>query len=554
MNKPISVLLIGNPNCGKTTLFNSLTGSSGQVGNWSGVTVNVKTSNYHNAIISDMPGVYSLNDDLIKGCFDASSPDLILNVTDATNIVRGLSLTAELLKAGTEVVIVPNMIDEAVGTDFSMLERETGVKVIPVSAAHGIGMDKLKAYLDGFVPKLNAESRHELNVTRLIRKLSAGWDYAMSSSDRVDMFICRRITGIPLFLLIMPAVFQLSFGTVGSKMSELISYIIDYCRGLFTALPEPFNNFIAEGIIGGVGSVLEFLPQIAIFYTCMTVLEDSGLMTRLSFCFDSIFRRVGLNGKTVIPCILGFGCMVPAIMSVRALDTERDRTAALLILPFITCSARIPVYGLFLNNYVSSDIMRSIIIFIIYISSIAVAMMSALLFSKVVLKSKPSPYIEELPKYRIPLIRSMLTSSWFKIKGYIIKAGTVILSASVLMWWLNSIGFLGTLGRAAAPLFEPLGFGNEYAVTALLVGLSAKEAIISSFGIFGMTLEEIFPTFASASSYITFILFYTPCIVALRTFFVELKSVRLGITVVFYQLAIAYLLSLTVNLLFSAFI
>ena len=655
-----TIALAGNPNCGKTTLFNRLTKSNQKVGNWGGVTVEKKVGRYvkekpncacetETVNVVDLPGIYSLTpysaEEIIAHNFIIDEkPDLVVNIIDATNLERNLYLTFQLKKLGCPMVIALNMMDEVEqnGTviDFEKMSQMIGVPIVPISAVSGKGffsnisrlmkkhsasaeensieklIQKINALLDGsskyfnsglcefsvsenngkmnetdetaetvktsetaakmFDPSVlkNAEQinydEHSAEIYAQIEKIVAstvsGGEKSLQQerSEKIDRLLTHRWLGIPIFLSLMGVIFYLSFGSVSSFFSRLIEtffgvILAGFIQNWFdsTGTAAWMSSLMVDGVIAGVSGVLVFIPQLLILFFFLTLLEDTGYLARVAFLMERIFDKIGLTGKSFIPMMLGFGCSVPALIATRVLDNEADRKTTILITPFMSCSARLPIYILFVGTFFAAY--RGMIMLSLYVLGILVAVFSAWLFKKTIFKGPESPFIMELPPYRLPDLHSYLKHVWEKIRGFIIRAGTIILLASIVIWFAQGYDFsfhsvsdtsesiIGIVGSALAPLFEPLGFGDWRATVSLLTGLVSKELVVSVVNIM-YTPMEFRSAFAPASAlaFMVFTLLYLPCVAALVTTKRELNSMKWAAFAFTYQTATAYLLAFAV--------
>ncbi|MBR7081407.1 MAG: ferrous iron transport protein B [Oscillospiraceae bacterium] len=666
--REMKVALAGNPNCGKTTLFNAFTGSTQYVGNWPGVTVEKKEGrariNGRDMTVVDLPGIYSLSpysmeeivarDFITKGEVDA-----IIDIVDATNIERNLYLTVQLLELEKPVVIALNFMDEAeslgIKIDVDRLSKELGVPVVPIVAKTGENLDELlhvahrqmhigytlepddlyddfthlihhkvdniihdKAYEKGLpahwaaIKLLEGDSIVEealaLSESEKTELQSVYDEYEASSelgdretliadsryayiekvlaaamiknkarkvdtaSDRIDRIATGKIFAVPVFLLMMLVMFVLTFGTVGSWLNDLMSAAISSAgEHVGSALSGAgvaawLVSLVTDGIIAGVGGVLTFLPQIAILFFCLSLLEDSGYMSRAAFIMDRLLRRFGLSGKAFIPMLMGFGCTVPAVMGARTMENEKDRRMTILLVPFMSCSAKLPVYGLITAAFFGAR--AGLVVFALYVLGMLMAVFSGLIFKKTLFRGEPAAFVLELPPYRWPSLKNTLRHVWERVKGFLLKAGTLILIMSVVLWFLQSFdpslrmvedpseSILGVLGGMLAPVFKPLGFGMWQACVALLTGFVAKEAVVSSLSMFyGFSLTATGAAVASAMtgftplgafSFLIFTLLYVPCVAAVSTMRRELGSAKWTAISIAWQLAVAYIASFIV--------
>ncbi len=666
--RQMRVALAGNPNCGKTTLFNALTGSNQYVGNWPGVTVEKKEGETRigdrTVTVVDLPGIYSLSpysmEEIVARDFIiGESPDCVIDIVDATNLERNLYLTVQLLELERPTVLALNFMDEVEKRgdkiDVRRLSRELGVPVIPITARTGEGIEELMhtahrqmhlgvtvepddlyddythdihhrmgellhdyAYAadlpahwasikllegDAIVEKalnlppdirkrlnalvaeyenssdlgdretLIADSRYQY-IQRVVSAsvVRGGVPGELTFSEKIDRVVTHRIFAIPLFLCTMLVMFVVTFGPFGSWLSDGVGAGMDaLARWLAPTLAglgvsPVLISLVCDGIIAGVGGVLTFLPQIALLFLFLSFLEDSGYMSRAAFIMDRALRRFGLSGKAFIPMLMGFGCSVPAIMGARTMENEKDRRMTILLVPFMSCSAKLPVYGLISAAFFGP--WAGLVVFGLYIIGMIVGVASGLFFKKTLFAGEPAPFVLELPPYRLPSVGNMLTHVWQKVKGFLVKAGTLILLMSMVLWLLQSFDFslrmvedpthsmLGALGNVLAPVFGPCGFGFWQAAVALLTGLIAKEMVVSSLSMFyGFSLTAAGGEVAaamtgftplSAFAMLVFILLYVPCVAAVSTLFKEMGSRKWAWFSIVWQIGCAYVLSLLV--------
>lgn len=655
--------LIGNQNCGKTTLFNALTGANQRVGNFPGVTVDQKTGVIRNTehSVVDLPGIYSIRpysqEEIVTRDFlFQERPDAIINIVDATNIERNLYLTLQLLTLRIPMVVALNMMDELSGNggsiDVSKMMQVLGVPVVPISAVKNHGVAELVEILlstakekqlpkildfcpDGPVHRcIHAVSHiiedHASNVDisrrfcamKLIEgeqeffdmlKLSSnekeliehaviemeydrGLDRNAALADmrynfieqvceecvvkakeskehrrsiQIDKVLTNRFLAIPLFVAIMGLIFFLTFNVFGAWLSDLLAYAIDGLTILVDNLLTTYNlnpvvhSLIIDGIFAGVGSVLSFLPLIVVLFFFLSILEDSGYMARVAFVMDKLLRKVGLSGRSFVPMLIGFGCTVPGIMATRTLSSNRDRKMTILLTPYMSCSAKIPIYSVFAAAFFPGNELPVMIV--LYFGGMLVGVLIALILKNTAFRGNPVPFVMELPNYRLPSARSVLLLMWEKAKDFLQRAFSVIFVATVLIWFLQTFDLrlnvvsdssdsaLAMLGRLVAPIFAPLGFGDWRMVTALVSGFTAKEAVVSTFGVIlgvgseqiGTALHSLFTT-ESACSFLAFCLLYTPCVAAVATIRRELNSGWKALGVVLMQCAVAWIVSFVV--------
>lgn len=667
--RTMKVALAGNPNCGKTTLFNALTGSNQYVGNWPGVTVEKKEGTARlgdrSITVVDLPGIYSLSpysmEEIVARDFIiGEGPDAVIDIVDATNLERNLYLTVQLLELERPLVLALNFMDEVKARgdqiDVERLSKELGVPVVPITAKTGEGLDELLqvahrqmhlgvtyepddlyddfthdihhrmgelihdyAYAanlpahwasikllegDGIVAKalnlpadvqnkldaiiaeyeassalgdretLVADSRYRYIERVVHASVTKGKDSeGPTLTEKIDRIVTGKYTALPLFLCAMLVMFVITFGPFGSWLQDGVSALIDlfssWLEGTLTAMgaPDVVISLACDGIISGVGGVLSFLPQIALLFFFLSFLEDSGYMSRAAFIMDRLLRRFGLSGKAFIPMLMGFGCSVPAIMGARTMENEKDRRMTILLIPFMSCSAKLPVYGLLSAAFFGP--WAGLVVFGLYVIGMAVGILSGIFFKHTLFAGEPAPFVLELPPYRFPSMENIATHVWQKVKGFLVKAGTLILAMSIVLWLLQSFDFslhmvddaansmLGTLGALIAPVFAPLGFGFWQAAVALLTGFIAKEMVVSSLSMFyGFSLTAAGTAVAaamtgftplSAFSMLVFILLYVPCVAATSTMAKELGSAKWTVFSVCWQIGVAYVVSLLVH-------
>ena len=662
----IKIALAGNPNCGKTTLFNQLTGSNQYVGNWPGVTVEKKEGKIKNKFglemsIIDLPGIYSLSpyspeEIVTRNCLLHDNPQVIIDIVDATNIERNLYLTTQIAELGRPMVIALNMIDmlEKNGDtiDEKLLEKELGIPVVPISASKNIGIEALiektleLAKASKYVPVKNIYSKAVNNVlldiedaleevkqskyhrkrwtaVKLFEGDSVTWNHydftkeqrqhiishieevnssknidremiiaderykyicaitsravhknhdpcRLTVSDKIDRIATNKYLAIPLFLVTMFLVFAITFGPIGNFLRDAAEWLIsDLLAGGLTTFLHNVNasewaeSLVIDGIIGGVGSVISFLPQIVLLFTLLSLLEDSGYMARAAFIMDKLLRCIGLSGRAFVPMLMGFGCTVPAVMGTRILESEKDKKLTILITPFMSCSAKMPVYLLMVSMFFKDR--GPLVIFGIYILGVVIAILTALLFKSTVLKGKNSPFVMELPPYRLPSAKTLLLHIWERVRDFLVRAGTVLMGASILIWFLQSFNFslqmvesdesiLASIGMLIAPVFTLCGFGDWRASVSLVTGIAAKESVASTMAVlYGGSLTGAFSTL-SAFSFLVFVLLYTPCVAALTAMRKEFGSRKWMAVSVVYQLAVAWIMSFAVFQIGSLFI
>jgi ferrous iron transport protein B len=658
----MEIALLGNPNTGKTSLFNHLTGSYEYVGNWSGVTVEKKVGLFKNkrATLIDLPGIYTLNplskdEGVVTNYFLTQQLDHLLNILDASQLERNLHLTIQLLEYEKPLTIGLNMIDVAknrgIQIDTDLLSNRLGIQVNPVIARSGKGCDvlaekittekqiqskkqliyygkiiedsivNLEQMIDGkqtpsfrwlalqlfegnpYVREylqqwLQPEvlSNFVSDVTRQIissegvksleqfiyQKRKAVIQSILNDavsfsekektplSEKVDKIVTNKFLGMPIFLLMMYLMFMLTFNWLGFPLSDQLDVLISgpitewtiNLLGLVGA-SDFIYSLVVDGIIAGVGGVIVFVPQIFILFFFISLLEDSGYMARVALVMDRIMEHVGLNGKAFIPMMIGFGCNVPGIMAARTIETPKERLLTILLTPLMSCSARLPVYALFVGSFFAKQ--EALIVLSLYVLGILVSLLLAKIFSKTLLSEETSLFVIELPPYRLPQGKALWRSTWDKGKSFVKKAGTFIFAGSVFIWLLSYAGpdglnvnmddsYLAAIGGVFAPLLQPIGFGSWQAGAALLTGFLAKEAIISTMNIIYFVPDEaslqglLATTFTplSAYSFMAFILLYIPCLATVATIYKETGSKKWTAFSCFYALIIAYVISLMI--------
>lgn len=544
-----TIALLGNPNVGKTTLFNALTGSNQHVGNWPGVTVDKKEGFFNSNKIVDLPGIYALDtfsneEKVSKKFLESGDVDLILNIVDASNLDRNLYLTMQLKDFKKPIVLLLNMNDIAekkgIKIDPKKLEKAFNLKVIPITASKKEGLDEVKEFLnkgnfEKYLDKNTYSFKDEADTYKFIEdKLSDCFNRSSNSSttltDKLDKIFLNPWLAYPLFIALMYFVFQFTFSWVGQPISDALDGFLGdtfmpYLSDLLSGTAPWFQSLLVDGIVAGVGGIIVLLPIILALFLCIAILEDSGYMARVAFLMDKFMRKIGLSGKAFLPMITGFGCTVPAIMSARTLESEKDRKLTALLAPFMSCNARLPVYVIFAGLFFPDN--ASMVVASLYILGILVAFILGLVFKNTLFKKDEEPFIIELPEYKVPEVRSVLAQLWDKSKSFLKKAGTIIFAMSVVIWFLQSFNFTGmvedithsflyNIGSFIAPIFAPLGFGDWQASVSLLTGLMAKETIISTMEvIYKGDLTHMLPQFftaLSSYSFMVFVLLYTPCI------------------------------------------
>ena len=568
------IALLGNPNVGKTTLFNELTGSNQYVGNWPGVTVEKKEGWHGDIKVVDLPGIYAMDtysneEKVSKNFLLHERPDLIVNIVDASNLSRNLYLTAQAGEFGIPMILALNMLDMAhskgIQVDPQRLSDHLGIPVVPVVAAKSTGIPELirqiragGSLLTALTP-LASETETYARIDAIVSESQSRESRGHSFSERLDRIVLNPFLAYPIFLLLLYLVFKLTFSWVGDPLSGAFE---DYIIGPFGVMVENllagssdwFRRLISEGVIGGVGSVLVFLPIIMTLFFGISVLEESGYMARAALIMDRLMRRIGLSGKAFIPMIIGFGCSVPAIMSARTLESEKDRKLAALLAPLMSCNARLPVYMLFSGLFFTAN--QELIVMSLYLLGIVIAFLVGILFKHTLFRKEEEPLLIELPDYQIPRLASLARNTWDKGKGFIKKASTIIFSLSIIVWFLSNFNLTGMvaiqdsllagLGNLTAPLLAPMGFGTWQAAVSLITGLMAKEVVISTMeivyqGNLEMALTSAF-TPLTAYAFMVFVLLYTPCVAVIATFKKEFGT-RMMFLSVGYQLALAWIAS-----------
>ena len=656
--------LVGNQNCGKTTLFNRLTGSNQHVGNFPGVTVEKKEGHilkHKNATIVDLPGIYSLSpytsEEVVTRDFAVKEhPDAIINIVGATHIERNLYLTLQLMELGLPMIIALNMMDEVRQSgnsiDVKKLSAHLGVPVVPISASKNEGIsdlldvsmkvvtaksppvkldfcvgpvhkaihsiahlieDQARAYdyptrfaatklVEGDGPMTEAlgitenqqhiidhivqEMEFELGTDREAALADMRYTYIEKicadcvtrhretkeqvRSEKIDRVLTHKYFGIPIFLGLMLLIFWLTFTVIGAPLQDLLGGGIDWLTEEFSGFltrvdVSPWlHSLLIDGVFAGVGSVLSFLPIIVLLFFFLSLLEDSGYMARVAFVMDKLLRKIGLSGRSFVPMLIGFGCSVPAIMATRTLSSERDRKMTIVLTPFMSCSAKLPIYGMITAAFFPKH--SGMVMFSIYVLGMVVAVLSGLLLKKTIFRGNPIPFVMELPAYRMPSPKSVLLHMWEKAKDFIRKAFTIIFIAAIVIWFLqsfdwslnmvsdSSMSILASIGSVIAPIFIPLGFNDWRASTALITGLTAKESVVSTLTILtgaandaqlGSILQTVFSPL-SAFSFLVFTVLYMPCVAAFAATKRELGSLKSAVATALYQTGAAYLVSLVI--------
>lgn len=548
----IKVALLGNPNVGKTTIFNALTGLKQRVGNWPGVTIEKREGKLGNDInIVDLPGIYAMDtysneEKISKNYLENEDVDVIVNIVDASNLSRNLYLTTQLMKYNKPIILVLNMIDMAkskgIDIDVKKLEKALGVKVVCMVAKKKVDSTILKQdiieaskslVIYKNYPEEEIKVYNELEKT-LSKCLNTKKEDKKTLSDKIDNVVLNPIFAYPIFIGLLYILFKFTFDWVGGPLQEFFAGVIEtYIQAPVSEMmvnsSEWFYSLIVDGIIGGLGGALPFFPLIFVLFLGITLLEDSGYMSRIAFLMDKVMVKVGLSGKTFIPMVMGIGCSSPAIMATRTLDSEQDRKITALIAPLMTCGAKLPIYAIFASIFFPKN--EAIVTTSLYLVGIVVAIGVALFITRSQNSYTSAPFILELPKYSMPKVSQLLKNTWNKSKGFLVRVCTIMFAMSIVIWGLSSFNFSGFtaeinesflayLGNLVSPLFKPLGFGDWRAGVAILTGLSAKEIVVATMEILYGDLNTVLTTlFTSVSAYgfLIFSSLYTPCIAALAT-------------------------------------
>lgn len=598
----LNLAFIGNPNCGKTTLFNAYTGANLKVANWAGVTIEKKEEyfNYNDIKIkvTDLPGIYSLNsysieEKVSREYIEKGQADIIIDIVDASSLERNLYLALQLIETGQPIILALNMMDivkkRGMRINIKKLEEMLKVKIVPISAKNRSGLDELletAIKLNQIEKKSNIRVKidNEEEITKkydyieqIVNECIENKKEKEEITDEIDKILTHRILGLPIFILIMAIVFLLTF-TIG-----------DFIKGYFELLLEMFSDkvlyilqeigagkavtsLIIEGIISGVGGILTFLPNIFILFLCLAFLEDSGYMARASYIMNGIMEKLGLSGKACIPMILGFGCSVPAVMSTRTLKSEKDRKKTIMLIPCMSCSAKIPIYvlfsGMFFGKYGALASLN------MYLIGVLIAIIIGIITHKIDKKSRREKLIVELPEYKMPDITTVRKYVWDKIKDYLEKAGTIIFIASIILWGVLNIGPTGfvenaeesygaIIGKILVPILKPAGLGYWQIAVALISGLAAKEVVVSSINVlYGIeiasksielysALNTVGFTSLNAICLMIFCLLYVPCIATIATIRNETKSNRFTIKIILFQMLLAWVVTTLTYQMFS---
>lgn len=583
----LNIALLGNPNVGKTTVFNLLTGSNQYVGNWPGVTIEKKEGFLEDDIkIVDLPGIYAMDtfsneEKVSKSFLEKEDVDLILNVVDASNLTRNLYLTTQLMQFNKPIVILLNMLDVAkargMEIDTHKLAREFGVTVIPIVAKKKEGVDDIASKLREAARKPfiystnwgNEEETYKIIEEKLALCTNFPKEDKKTISDKIDSIVLHPIFAYPIFIGLLLLLFKFTFDWVGGPLQEgfaglIENYIAIPADAALTNSSPWFRSLIVDGIIGGLGGTLPFFPLICTLFFGISLFEDSGYMSRTAFLMDRIMKKVGLSGKAFIPMIMGMGCSSPAIMATRTLESEKDRKITALIAPLMTCGAKLPVYALFVAVFFPKN--QALVTASLYLVGIVAAIIVALFLNRTTFKNEVEPFILELPEYKIPTISALLKNTWNKSKGFLVKVVTIMFAMSVVIWAFSSFNFngftenindsfLAYIGKVIAPIFRPLGFSDWRTSVALLTGLGAKEVVVNTLSILYGNLNEVLPTVftgVTAYAFLVFTALYTPCIAALATMRKEYGN-KMMLTSLLYQFALAWVAGVIVNIVGSAF-
>lgn len=650
----LTFALVGNQNCGKTTLFNQLTGANQHVGNFPGVTVDRKDGSikgYPNTVVTDLPGIYSMspysNEEIVSRNFVLEEkPTAIINIVDATNIERNMYLTMQLLEMNIPMVVALNMMDEINGNggyiDVNAMEQLLGVPVVPISASKNQGIDELIKHAvhiasyqerplrqdfcdetnhkgavhrclhaiihliqdhaeDAGIPVRFAASKlvegdhlileqlhlvqnekemlehiiEQMEMERELDRSAAIADMRFSfimkvceqtvvkpkvskehqRSQKIDQFLTGKYTAIPAFILIMVSVFYLTFNVIGAWLQGLmemgVEWLTEMVANLMAAsgVNDALQSLVVDGIFAGVGSVLSFLPIIVTLFFFLSLLEDSGYIARVAFVMDKLLRKIGLSGRSIVPMLIGFGCTVPAVMATRTLPSERDRKMTILLTPFMSCTAKLPIYAFFVNAFFPEN--GGFIMSGLYVLGIIVGIIAACLYKGVLFKGEAVPFVMELPNYRLPSAKNVMQLLWEKAKDFLQRAFSVILIATIVIWFLQSFDFhmnmvtssedsiLAAVAGVIAPLLKPIGLGDWKICTALISGFMAKESVVSTLEILYEGSVVTAMTSLSAAALLVFSLLYTPCVAAVASIRRELGS-KWAVGVVVWQCVVAW--------------
>ena len=548
----INVALFGNPNVGKTTIFNLLTGSNQYVGNWPGVTIEKKEGYLNKDIkIVDLPGIYAMDtfsneEKVSKSFLENEDVDVILNIVDASNLSRNLYLTTQLMKYNKPIILLLNMLDLAdskdIKIDYDKLADELGIQIVPIIAKKKSGTENIEQVIrnsvnlkTNYIEDFGNESQTYEKIDSILDRCTIDNSKNKKTiTDKIDNIVLNPILAYPIFIGILFLLFRFTFDWVGGPLQDLSTelienYIIAPVDGLLVHSSAWFRSLIVDGILGSLGGTLPFFPLIFVLFLGISLFEDSGYMSRAAFLMDKIMSKVGLSGKAFIPMVMGMGCASPAIMATRTLESEKDRKITALIAPLMTCGAKLPIYALFIRIFFKKN--AAIVTTSLYLLGIVVAILVALILNKTVYKTELEPFVLELPEYRVPTLNALLKNAWNKSKGFLYKVVTVMFFMSVLIWAMSSFNFggftedintsfLAYLGKLMTPIFAPLGFADWRISVALITGLGAKEVVVNTililFGNLNSGIAVVF-TVVTAYTFLVFCALYTPCIATLAT-------------------------------------
>ena len=577
----INVALLGNPNVGKTTIFNLLTGSNQYVGNWPGVTIEKKEGYLNKDIkIVDLPGIYAMDtfsneEKVSKSFLENEDVDVILNIVDASNLSRNLYLTTQLMKYNKPIILLLNMLDLAdskdIKIDYDKLADELGIQIVPIIAKKKSGTENIEQVIrnsvnlkTNYIEDFGNESQTYEKIDSILDRCTIDNSKNKKTiTDKIDNIVLNPILAYPIFIGILFLLFRFTFDWVGGPLQDLSTelienYIIAPVDGLLVHSSAWFRSLIVDGILGSLGGTLPFFPLIFVLFLGISLFEDSGYMSRAAFLMDKIMSKVGLSGKAFIPMVMGMGCASPAIMATRTLESEKDRKITALIAPLMTCGAKLPIYALFIRIFFKKN--AAIVTTSLYLLGIVVAILVALILNKTVYKTELEPFVLELPEYRVPTLNALLKNAWNKSKGFLYKVVTVMFFMSVLIWAMSSFNFggftedintsfLAYLGKLMTPIFAPLGFADWRISVALITGLGAKEVVVNTililFGNLNSGIAVVF-TVVTAYTFLVFCALYTPCIATLATMRKEYGN-KMMLASLLYQFGVAWIVGFVVN-------
>lgn len=572
----INVALVGNPNTGKTTVFNALTGAKQYVGNWPGVTIDKKYGFINKDIkVVDLPGIYAMDtysneEKISRSYLENEDVDLIINVVDATNLERNLYLTTQLMQFNKPILVLLNMMDIAnkrgLTIDTEILSKNLGVRILPISAKNKTGLEniieeisKSKEIIANYNIEFDTENDAYSYIGTVIKSASKESGNSKYIGEKVDKIVLNPILAYPAFLIALFLIFKFTFSWFGQPLADTLDgFVADtftpIVEGVLVNSSPWFKSLIVDGIIAGVGGVIVFFPIVFALFIGISFLEDCGYMSRIAFLMDRIMRKIGLSGKAFIPIIMGFGCSAPAIMATRTLESEKDRKMTALLAPLVTCGARLPVYALFASIFFTSN--QEFVVMGLYLLGIVVAILVGLLFKNTLFKKDEQPFILELPEYKMPSLKNIILNAWDKSKGFIVRAGTLIFAVSIVIWFLTyfnmngfteeiNTSFFAALGGVISPIFKPLGFGGWEAGVSILTGLAAKEIIIGTMEIVYGDLAVVLPTMFTAITALSFLVFvslYTPCFAVIGVMRKEYGNKMMALSVI-YQFVLAWVVA-----------